>query len=101
MALRDTSDKILLKPREGFVKVPRAYGPRRDFHKTLPRLSGTFNTNIPQNDAFTYIIVYSGCTGKYYIITKKKGKYFPVQNEQTRLIRHLLYSFRCCRLPNL
>ena len=46
---------------------------------------------------------------------KTEGKYFPVQTEQTRLIRHLLYGFwfiffsiysivfvlRCCRLPYL
>ena len=49
------------------------------------------------------------------LFEKTEGKYFPVQTEQTRLIRHLLYGFwfiffsvysavfvfRCCRLPYL
>ena len=49
------------------------------------------------------------------LFEKTEGKYFPVQTEQTRLIKHLLYGFwfiffsvysavfvfRCCRLPYL
>ena len=46
-------------------------------------------------------------------VRKREGKYFPVQTEQTRLIRHLLYGFwfiffsvysavqQCCRLRTL
>ena len=66
------------------------------------------------------------CTGKYFpevfvqterrkergLCEKNEGKYFPVQTEQTRLIRLLhsfwfiffsvysaVFVFRCCRLP--
>ena len=62
----------------------------------------------------SYIHTMGLFTGSSEVCGKKpKGKYFPVQTEQTRLIRHLLYGFwfifssvysavflfRCCRSP--
>ena len=101
-------------------------------HSTL-RLLFMSNTLLSTKGLLTECEV---CRGKYlpevFVQTerrrsevcakKNEGKYFPVQTEQTRLIRHLLYYihvafgsfsslfialcsskivFRCCRLPYL